>query len=153
MADPLSISTGVLAVVTAVMQSSKKLVAITKDIKTGSEEIRAIFREVQSLHQIICLLQAALKAIERERVNIGEDFILEMLPAVMNPLSNCEIVLVEIAKKLQKILKYGSKATGERTGVIGLRWALYVKSDVKDLQIRLEAEKTTLSTALSGIAA
>ena len=153
MADPLSISAGVLAVVTAVMQSTKKLVAITKDIKTGSEEISAISREAQSLQQIICLLLAALQAIEREIVNTGDDVILEMLLVVMNPLSHCENVLVEIATKLQKILKYGSKATGERSGVIGLRWALYVKSDVKNLQIRLEAEKATLNTALSGLAA
>ena len=141
MADPLSISAGVLAVVTAVMQSSKKLVAITKDIKTGSEEINAISREAQSLQQIICLLLAALQTVEREIVNTGDDAILEMLLAVTNPQSNCEDVLVEITTKLQKTLKYGSKATGERTDVIGLRWALYVKIDVKSLQTRLKPKR------------
>ena len=153
MADPLSISASVLTITTAVIQSSKVLFEITKGIKTGSKEIKAISRDAQSLYATLFSLRTALKAIETRRMNTKDDAMLVMITGLMDPLSNCEIALAELVSKLRKVLKCGSKDTEERTSITGVKWVLYLRNDIRDLQSRLGTAKATLNTALSGISA
>lgn len=84
--------------------------------------------------------------------NVNDDTILEMARGLRDPLSNCEMVLEELVFKLQKQLKLTTNDTGDWTGTTSAKWRLYVRNEVKDLQSRLEAAKSTLNTALSGVA-
>lgn len=153
MAEPLSVFASILAIVTAGIQSSRALVEITKDINTGSEEIKSISRDAQSVHYTICALRAALRLIETKKMNLQDDIVVQMITSLISPLSGCETTLAELASKLQKVSKYNSRDFEKRTNFIGFRWAFFIKHDVKDLQVRLESQKSTLNTALSGISA
>jgi hypothetical protein len=150
MAEPLSIFAGVLAIATAAIQSSLFLIEITNSIKSSSKEIQAISRDAQSIYSTISSLHATLKNGNIKAGAIDDDAILEIIKSLTAPLSNCEVVLEELVVGMQKLFKLITKDVGGRTGVLNLKWALYKKNGIKDVQLRLEAAKSTLNTALSG---
>ena len=153
MADPISIFASVIAIATAAIQSSRAIFEITNGIKTSSREIQAISRDALAVHSTISSLHAILRKGERSAGNArDDDAILEMARSLRVPLSNCEMVLEELVFKLQKLLKSNTRDARDWPRTTSVKWVLFVKKEVRDLQLRLEAAKSTLNTALSGVA-
>lgn len=150
MGEPLSIFAGVLAIATAAIQSSVFLIEIANGIKSSSKEIQAISRDAQSIYSTISSLEATLKNGKIKAGTMDDDAILEIIKSLTAPLSNCKMVLEELVVKIRKLFKLTTKDVGDRTGVMNLKWALYKKNEIRDVQLRLEAAKSTLNTALSG---
>ena len=151
MADPLSIIASVVAITAAAIRSSKTLFELVDDIKGGPEEIKSISRDTHSFYSIIFSLNATLEDTSIRDAVSGDDAMLEMIGNLTRPLSNCEAVLVELMVKIQKQLKLGSDGRGNRMSATNVEWGLFTKSEIRGLQLRLEAAKSTLNSALNGI--
>ncbi|KAG8527797.1 uncharacterized protein KY384_007951 [Bacidia gigantensis] len=151
MADPFSIFAGVLATAAAAIKSAKTVHEVAKGIKGASQEVQAIARDADSLHHTISLLHATLKHKEVRAKYFEDGELLEMVICLQSPLSNCEVVLQELIFRLRKQLKLFRKGTGDWSGLKSVKWALFTKNDIKELQLRLETAKATLNTALSGV--
>lgn len=159
MAEPFSIFASALAVAAAAIQSSRILIEIASGMKTTPKEVIAISQDAQSIHDTISSLHTTLtnaKAKIKTVNNTDNDDVMmfdEIMENLTNPLSNCEKILKELVFAMQKQLKFITKDVGgDRTGgVTSLKWVLYKKDKIKELQHRLEAAKLTLNTALSGV--
>ena len=152
MADPFSIFASVLATATAVIQFSRAIFEVTNGVKTASKEIQAISRDALSLHATLSSLYPILRKGELSTKDANDNTIFEMARGLEAPLLDCKVVLKELDCKLQKQLKLTTKGSRDWAGAASVKWVLYVKNEVKDLQVRLEAAKLTLNTALSGVA-
>lgn len=151
MADPLGIIASVVAIATAAIRSSKALFELVDGIKRGPEEIKSISRDAHSFHSIVFSLNATLEDPSFTDVISGDDSMLEKVGNLARPLSDCEAVLSELMVKMQKQLKHGSDNSGDRMSFTNVKWCLFIKSEVRVLQLRLEAAKSTLNSALNGI--
>ena len=151
MADPLSIFASVLALASAAVQSSKAIFELVDDIREGPEEIRSISRDAHSFYSVVFSLNAALGDARIRETISGDDAMLQMISNLTSPLSNCEAVLARLMIKMQKQLKLGSDGRGDRMRLTSVKWGLFTKSEVRGLQQRLEAAKSTLNGALNGI--
>ena len=147
--DPLSIFATVLTTATAVIQVSKAVFKVTSGIKSASKEVQAISRDALSLHSTIASLYPILSKGQLSTTDAENHTILEMARVLEAPLLECKAVLQELDCKLQKQLKFTTRGSRDWTVI---KWVLCVRNEVKDLQVRLEAAKSILNTALSGIA-
>ena len=71
---------------------------------------------------------------------------METIVSLKKPLKNCQHVLGRFTAKLERLLHRRSN------GVIGIKWAFFAKSEMRDLKVSLEAMKETFhfaSTTLS----
>lgn len=151
MADPLSIFASVLAIAGAAIQSSKALFELVDDIREGPEEIRSISRDAHSFYSVVFSLNTTLGDAKIREIISGDDAMLEMIGNLTSPLSNCEAVLAKLMIKMQKQLRLGSDGRDNRMRLTNVKWGLFTKSEVRGLQLRLEAAKSTLNSALNGI--
>ena len=151
MADPLSIVASVLAIATAAVQSSKALFELVDDIRGGHEEIKSISKDAHSFHSIIHSFSITLKNASIREIISDDDGMLEMIKDLESPLFNCEEALSELMVKLQKRLKLDTDRRGLSRSIVNVKWGLFTKSEVRRLQLRLEAAKSTLNSAMSAI--
>lgn len=112
MAEPFSIFASALTVAAAAVESSRILLEVANGIKTGSKEIKAISRDAQSIQSTISSLHATLKNGKIRAGNTDDDAMLEIIKSLIAPLSNCEMVLEELAFKMQKMSKLTTKDVG-----------------------------------------
>ena len=147
----MSIIGGVLTISAAAIKSSVTLVEMVNGIKSHSKEIQAISRDAQSIRSTISSLHTILQNGEIKAGIMDDDAMLEIIKSLTAPLSNCEMILEELVLKMQKQVKFVSKDIGDRAGIMSLKWVLYKKNEIRDVQVRLEAAKSTLNTALNSI--
>ena len=151
MADPLSIIAGVITIATVLVQSSKALSKLIDNIKGAPGVVKAVACDVHTFRSIISSLKFALEERDiKDAVSI-DTALVEMIGSLLNPLSNCEEALQNLIFKIQSRLEC-SESNAFRATVLNLKWGLFVKKEVKDLESRLEATKSTLDTALDIIA-
>lgn len=150
MADPISI----LGLVLAIAGAASTLLELLKNIREGPEEIKTISKDAHCIAAIVSELQAILENARNREIIDGEDAMLQMIDYLKIPLSNCQEVLDKLVKrvsKLQKKSRPGSEGRADRTRFPNIKWGLSIKSEVRQIQLQLEAAKSTLNTALSGI--
>lgn len=150
MADPLSIFASVLAIASTVIQSSKALFELVDDIREGPEEIRSISRDAHSFYSVVFSLNTTLGDARIREIISDDDALLDMISNLKSPLSNCEAVLAKLMIKMQT-LRLGPESRGDRMRLASVKWGLFSKSEVRGLQLRLEAAKSTLNSVLNGI--
>ena len=151
MADPLSIIASVVGTATAVVQSAKALFELVDDIKGGPQEIKSISQDARAFYAVVFSLNVALKEEKIKDVVGGDEDMVEMIRNLQSPLANCQMVLGELMVKMQKRMKPSPDGKGFQISVNNVKWALYTKSEVRDLQSRLEAAKSTLDGALGAV--
>jgi hypothetical protein len=151
MTDPLSIIAGVIGITAAAITSSKAFFELVNDIKGVPEEIRSVSRDVHAFYSIIFSLNVTLKEDDVKYVISGDEAMVEMTRNLAGPLDNCRAVLGELMVKIQKGFKPGSEGKGSRMSSINVKWTLFTKSEIRDLQLRLEATKSTLGSALDAV--
>ena len=151
MADPFSIVAGVLGIANVAVQSSKVFLELVNDIKGGPAEIRSVSRDVHAFYAIVFSLNVTLKEVNIKNVITCDEAMVNMIGNLAGPLENCQVVLGELMVKTQKQLKPRLESKGFRMGTIGLKWCLFTKSEIRGLQLRLEAAKSTLCSALDAV--
>lgn len=150
MADPLSVIGGILTIAGAAIQVSKTLFELVDDIRECPEEIRSISRDTHSFYSVVFSLNITLGD-NRIREIISSDYaMLDMISNLKGPLSNCEAILAKLMIKI-RTLKLSSEGRGDWIRLTNVKWGLFSKSEVRGLQLRLEAAKSTLNSVLNGI--
>ena len=69
-----------------------------------------------------------------------------MIGNLAGPLENCQVVLGE-----QKQLKPHLEGKGFQMSTVSVKWCLFTKAEIRGLQLRLEAAKSTLCSALDAV--
>lgn len=151
MTDPVSIVTGVIGIATAAIQSSKVFFELVNDIKGGPAEIRSVSRDVHAFYAIVFSLNATLKEVNVKNVITCDEAMVSMIGNLAGPLENCQVVLGELMVKIQKQFKPGLESKGFRISTRSVNWCLFTKSEIRTLQLRLEAAKSTLCSALDAV--
>jgi len=147
MADPLSITAGVVGIATATINTAKALCAIINDIKDGPGEIESVSRDAHAFYSIIFGLLATLKEDKVRHVVERDDAMVEMIKSLERPLSLCQALLGELMVQIQKQLKRSTDAQRSRIIFVVVSWTFFTKGKIRALQFRLEASKSTLCSA------
>ena len=150
MTDPCSVIAGIIGIATAAIQSSKVFFELLNDIKEGPTEIRSISRGVYAFSAIVFSLNTTLEEVNFNNVTTCDDAIVNIIGNLARPLENCQVVLRELTVKIRQ-LKTRSESKGFRMATISLKWCLFTKSEIRGLQLRLEAAKSTLCSALDAV--
>ena len=149
MADPISIIAGIVSISGAAMQSSTAFLNVMREMRSTFDEIRSVSRDVHAFYTIVLSLSAALEEGNVRDMISDDENIIEMIGNLAAPLNNCQIVLSKLLVKVTRQLKPAAK--GSRSLSRDMKWILFTKNEVRDLQQRLEATKSTLGSALSAI--
>ena len=151
MADPLSIIAGIVGVAIVAVQSSKALFEIVDDAMQCDEVIRSIARDARTFYAVVFSLNIALKEQNIKDGVSQDDDMVEMIKNLNSPLENCQIVLSKLMVEMQKRLKPNAGGKGVQTILNSVKWALYAKGRIRELQTRLETSKSTLDGALGAV--
>ena len=149
--DPLAILATAIGIGTVTAQSAMILIKAVKIIKGAQAEIKAISRDVQAFYAVVFSLNTLLKDDEVNNAISRDAAIVEMIENLTNPLQNCQSLLTEIMMKLRKQCKLRGENKHRQIQVTTIKWGLCTKGELKDLQLHLEATKSTLCSALSVI--
>jgi Fungal N-terminal domain of STAND proteins len=153
MADPFSIIAGVLGITTAVIQSSEVFLELVNDIRSGAEEVKAVSEDVHAFYAIVSSLHATLREVDVKDAIACDEILLTTIGNLALPLENCRVVLGELMVKIKQQLQPFPDDKRFRINTKSLKWSLFTKSEIRTLQRRLEATKTTLCSALDAITA
>ncbi|KAH8599073.1 hypothetical protein B0O99DRAFT_683061 [Bisporella sp. PMI_857] len=133
MADPLSISASLLAVVTAAIQSSKSLCAAVQRYKSRDKTLHRLQHELEDLVNILSSLKAA----------IGTEAAIIML--LKKPIERCNQVCQDLE---------GAMAKFSRKSSLGLiDWARmdFMASDINGFMDTLAGYKSTIAVGVGTI--
>lgn len=150
MADPLSIIGGILTIAGAAIQASRTLFELVDDIRECPEEIRSISRDAHSFYSVVFSLNTTLADARIREIISNDHAMLDMIGNLKSPLSNCEAILAKLMIKM-RASRLGSEGIADRMRLTNVKWGLFTKSEVRGLQLRLEAAKSTLNSVLNGI--
>ncbi|ERF68059.1 hypothetical protein EPUS_09411 [Endocarpon pusillum Z07020] len=153
MADPFSIIAGVLGITAAVIQSSKIFLELVNDIRRCPEEVKSVSKDVHAFYAIISSLNVTLREVDVKDAIAYDDALLTTIGNLAHPLEHCRVILGELKVKIQQQLLPFPNDRRFRINSKILRWSLFTKSEIRTLQRRLEATKTTLCIALDAITA
>ena len=149
--DPLSIVAGVGAVATLAAQSATFFAQILKSINGAPAEVKTISRDVHAFYAVVFSLNTLLKDDEVMSAISTDASMVALVGSLATPLENSQALLTEIMMKMNKHHKARGGLQTRKLTKINLNWALYNKKEIRDLQLQLEATKSTLNTALSVI--
>ena len=152
MTDPLSIIAATINVAAVVIQSSRAIHEFISNIRDAPEEIRLVARDVQALYPVVSAWHSFLEDREIRYLVSTDHSLMETVGNLGKPLRNCQYVLGKIMVKLEHLLHRrpnGSRAN--RFCSSNVKWAFCEKSEIRDLQVSLEASKETLYCALTAL--
>lgn len=134
MGDPLSVASGVIAIVAATFQSSKILYQTVHSFKSHQTTVKRLTSELAELTRVLRLLQ------DHARTNGGP------LEPLKFPLLQCCKACQDFKELIEKCAKHsGSSRTSWRDWVrLG-----YMSSDVADFTQMLAGYKATINIALA----
>jgi len=133
MADPLSISASLLAVITAAIQSSKSLYATVQRYKSRDKTLQRLLHEVDDLVNILTTLQEAIST---------EATILKLL---QNPVERCSQVCRDLEAAMTK---FSGKSN---LGFIDWARLEFRASDINGFMDALAGYKSTIMVGVGAI--
>lgn len=134
--DPLSITTACISLTATITKTSISVSAFVRSVRAARSDLDAVSRELASLKTLLELIA--------EDAKDAETFPNTLRKHIAGILSNCELVLVEVQRLVEKY---------DKPGVIkASKWALAGSEDVAKLQLSLEAHKSALEIALDMVA-
>ena len=151
MADPLSVFTASLAIVTAAIQSAKDLVTAIQSTRTAPGEVAHICQDIQAFQSALSSFQAILKDKDIIRTVSQDAEMLNMTGNLAIPIQHCERLISDLLKKTRDRLQPNPDGQSFRVVVKNLKWALFTKREVKELRAFLEDAKSTLNYARGAI--
>lgn len=135
MADPLSITTGVIALVTFALTSSVNLYTTVRDFQSQDKKVRALKNE---LGDLTAVLQSLLDTVTS---NPDIDF-----AALKAPLHRCGNACKEYG---ELISRFTSHSTASRSSVRDWITQKYLQGDINDFKEMLTGYKSTINIALA----
>ena len=136
MADPLSITAGVLAVGGFALKSSMALHALIRGLQSQNKDARALKAEVSDLTVVLSSL------IETIANNPSLDF-----KALEHPLQRCGNACEEYGKIIARCTKNSSNTS--RASVRDWITQRYLQGDINDFRTMIAAHKSTINIALA----
>lgn len=133
MADPLSITASVLAVVTATIQSSKSLYETVKRFKDRNKTLRRLQDELEDLGNILNSLKEAVNA----EVSV--------LALLRGPLDRCSQVCREFEQTMQMFTRKS------KTGFLDWTKMEFMRGDINEFIDTISGYKSTISVGLGTI--
>ena len=133
MADPLSISVSVLAVITAAVQSTKSLNETVKRFKDRNKTLRRLQDELEDLANILNSLTQVISAET------------SMLALLQGPIDRCSQVCHEFE---QSIKVFGGKS---KTGIRDWTKMEFMRGDINEFIDTIAGYKSTISVGLGTI--
>jgi hypothetical protein len=130
MADPLSITASVLAVVTAAIQSTKSLSATVKRYKDRDKTLDRLHHEAEDLTAVLSSLKEALDSDE------------SISALLEGPVDRCSQVCREFQDAMEK---FGGKT---KTGLRDWTKMEFMRGDIRDFTDTLASYKSTIMVGL-----
>ncbi|KAL9105835.1 MAG: hypothetical protein Q9227_009043 [Pyrenula ochraceoflavens] len=156
MADPLSIAasvagiiSGAVALTRLTIETSKAVIDLVSSIREAPQEIQTVGKDVHAFYSVVSSLEIALKDGDIRNTIENDKAMIDLVGNLTAPLSNCRGLLGELMVKLQKLLR--SNSDGKVLSVSSFKWAFMNRGEIRTLQIRLEAMKSTFGSALDAI--
>lgn len=142
MADPLSITTSVIGVVTAVFQSCQTLNDLVSSCKNAPKNLRDLRYDLNILQNLIHSLERVVAGPAREDLSLEQrSCILELIPAMKSCQEACD-------NFVQRLANATSHSKGDHVSFTD-RVRLYLNDgDIQALKSRLGVCKQTLDIAL-----
>ena len=131
MADPFSVATGCLGIASVAAALAQSLYEQTDTIMHAQDQIARLAANVGQFSQVLRQLESVLKENDK-------NCFMKLLDDIDQITSSCHSTFKEIDAAL------GSKSSSR---FIGLKW-LFRKAKAKELEQRLESEKSTLQTMI-----
>ncbi|KAF2719906.1 hypothetical protein K431DRAFT_271654 [Polychaeton citri CBS 116435] len=136
MADPISVLSGVIAIVTFTIQSSNSLYEAIKSFQNHPQKVKRLIDELEALKNVLEALKMVVEGPTPEDFNS-----LEL------PLKRC----AEACKEFEELLASCSKNSGKpRTSFRDWAKLKYLGGDINDFRDTLAVYKSTISIALTG---
>lgn len=136
MADPLSIAAGCVALTATAAKLADTITRFVRDVRAARADLDGVSRELGSLKLILLTLEDEFKDAESNKaVHVPGT----LRKQIQDMVGNCQAVLVDINRLLED----------QKTSRIGetSKWTLTGKSDVRKLQVSLEAHRSALDSA------
>ena len=130
--DPFSITTACVSAAVAIAKTSLSVTKFVLSVRAARADLDGVSRELASLKTLLELLA--------EDAEDTENFPESLCKHITGILSNCELVLVEIQRVIDKYSGAGV--------VKGTKWGWSGSEDVARLRLSLEAHKSALEIAL-----
>jgi hypothetical protein len=135
MADPLSVSSGVIALVTFAFQSSVALYRTVRNFQSQDKRARALKNELGELSEV---LESLLETVNN---NPELDF-----KALQLPLHRCGRACEEYGEIIARCSKH---STASRPSLRDWLTQKYLQGDITDFQAMLAGYKSTINIALA----
>ena len=139
MADPLSITAGVVAILSAAAQISSLVIDFSRTVESAPSQAQVVITEVNDISGILPQLRSFLTgnvSIERSRAAILQ------VDQVVSIVSSCLLTFSELERLIDGF-------RGGRVGAINrLHWARN-ESKIQDLVQRMQTHKASLSLILT----
>lgn len=135
MADPLSVTSALIAIVTAAVQSSRALYQAIQSLRDHPRTVRLLEGELESLEGVLVSLQAFS----------GND------PSILVPLKLALTQCTRACAEFQELLSKCTKHSGGSMTCSFRDWAKlrYMDSDVNGFTSMLSGYKSTIAIALA----
>ena len=146
MADPFSTVGCVLGILSSLSAISQDVKKIVDNIKRASHEIRCLSRDIHAFFSLVHSLDITLREQDVRDIVEKDGAILSQIRGLQESLGNCRDVLTKLLVKHEKIQLKGDAPCFRK-----LRWAIFTKDEVRNLQLSLETMKSTLNAALNTV--
>ena len=133
--DPLSLTVGIASLLTTVIKTSISITTFVRTVRGARKDLEHVTRELSSLQLSLSMLSEDCEEIELPASLEGN---------LRNVLKNCEVVVSEIERTLQK-MKDGSTLAKR------IEWSISAQSEIDKLRSNLEAHKASLDITLEAI--
>ncbi|KAJ9216010.1 hypothetical protein DTO166G4_2254 [Paecilomyces variotii] len=134
MADPLSVTTSIIALAGFALQTSKTLYTLLDSFKSNRRSIRELREELESLQEVL----ESLKRLAAE--NEGD------LESLKLPLFRCGKICEEFAEVIEKCTSHSQES---RTSFRDWTKLQYKGDDITKFKVKLSEYKATISIALA----
>jgi len=123
MADPLSISASVIAVITTFLQSSQALVDFVTTVRNAPDEVQAIAADTAAFNATVSSLQQSLRKPEVASIADNDESVKPTMKSIQLALSNSDGALKSLLGKLTHLSRSSSSGrrslgTSDRFGVV-----------------------------------
>ena len=145
-ADPFTSIGCVLGILSSLLDISQAVLEIVDDVRIATHEIRCLSRDIHAFFSLIPSLDIALREQDFRDIVESDEAILYQIHSLKESLQNCRDILTKLMVKHEKFEKIGNSM-----GFKKLRLAIFIKGEVRSLQLPLETMKSTLNSALNAV--
>ena len=141
MADPLSVTAGILAVIRLVLQGALETKQFINGIQGAPRVVQSLSKDLDALYVVLGVLRGHLDHAESNATFAN------LIPMLSAPLENCLSAFKNISKTIEPFVKISGEAKESQWR--RFKWTLFREKDVGVLQNVLNIYKMSLDVAVS----